>query len=157
MLSYRCYHSAVVRLRAVIDTNVVFEGLTRRGGAPGAIMDAWAAGLFQPCISDATAYEYADVLSRKLTPARWESTQPNLDALLEQADLVVIHFCWRPNSQDPGDEHIIDCAMNARAAVVTSNVRDFSLARTNLELPVLEPVEFLTLLTEVAEKAEKTR
>lgn len=34
-------------LRVVIDTNVVFEGLTKRGGAVGLIIDAWLAGLLQ--------------------------------------------------------------------------------------------------------------
>jgi hypothetical protein len=34
-------------LRAVIDTNVVFEGLTKQGGLAGGIIDAWLADLFQ--------------------------------------------------------------------------------------------------------------
>ncbi len=38
--------------------------------------------------------------------------------------------------------------MNAGAAVVTSNVRDFTLARTELGLQVLTPGEFLWHLTE---------
>ena len=28
-------------LRAVIDTNVVFEGLTKQGGVAGVIIEAW--------------------------------------------------------------------------------------------------------------------
>jgi hypothetical protein len=31
--------------RVIIDTNVVFEGLTKKGGAAGLIIDAWHAGL----------------------------------------------------------------------------------------------------------------
>jgi len=31
-------------MRAVIDTNVVFEGLTKQGGVCGLIIDAWRAG-----------------------------------------------------------------------------------------------------------------
>ena len=42
---------------------------------------------------------------------------------------MVIHYSWRPMSPDPGDEHVIDCAMNAGATVVTWNVRDFKAAR----------------------------
>ncbi len=38
--------------------------------------------------------------------------------------------------------------MNARAAVVTSNVRDFMWARAELRLQVLSPGEFLWHLTE---------
>jgi hypothetical protein len=61
------YHGAMMaRIRAVIDTNVVFEGLTHRGGPAGAIVGAWMAELFQACVSQAVAYEYEDVLARKL-------------------------------------------------------------------------------------------
>jgi predicted nucleic acid-binding protein len=52
-------------------------------------------------------------------------------------------------SPDPGDEHVIDCAMNARAPVVTVNTRDFRLAAQTLGLVVLTPVEFVTRLASV--------
>ena len=32
-----------ILIRTVIDTNVVFEGLTKKGGASGLIIDAWLA------------------------------------------------------------------------------------------------------------------
>ena len=53
-------------LCVVIDTNVVFEGLTKQGSAAGLVIDAWLAGLLQVHVSNALAYEYEDVLSRKL-------------------------------------------------------------------------------------------
>lgn len=54
-------------MRVVIDTNVVFEGLTKQGGACGLIIDAWRAGLIKACVTNALAYEYEDVLARKLS------------------------------------------------------------------------------------------
>ncbi len=135
-------------LRGVIDTNVVFEGLTRRVSTPTLIIDAWRDELFQPCPSNALAYEYVDVLSRKLSKARWVRAQPVVDELLARAEFVPTYFSWRPSSPDPGDEHVIDCAMNARAVVVTSNVRDFMWAQAELRLQVLTPGEFLWYVTE---------
>jgi predicted nucleic acid-binding protein len=132
--------------RAVVDTNVVFEGLTQRGSAAGAVVDAWLAGLFRPCVSNALAYEYADVLGRKLTEARWTAVQPALAVLLERAEFVPIYYTWRPISPDPADDHVVDCAMNAAAVVVTANVRDFHLARRRLGLVVQTPVEFVGAL-----------
>ena len=132
---------AVSLSRVVIDTNVVFEGLTKRGGAAGLIIDAWLAGLLQVCVCDALAYEYADVLSRKLSKARWQRLKPVLGTLLSKAQFVVVHYSWRPISPDPGDEHVIDCAMNAGATVITWNVRDFRTARETLGLRVITPVE----------------
>lgn len=127
--------------RVVIDTNVVFEGLTQRGGAAGLIVEVWLAGLLQVYVSNALAYEYADVLSRKLSGARWQRLQPVLGTLLSQAQFVVIYYSWRPMSPDPGDDHIVDCAMNAGATVITSNVRNCRTAREASGLRVVTPVE----------------
>jgi putative PIN family toxin of toxin-antitoxin system len=135
-------------IRAVLDTNILFEGLTKRGGTCGLIIDAWQAKLFSVCISNSLAYEYQDVLSRKLSKHRWQEIQSTLDSLLDgQSEFVKIYLSWRPISPDPGDDHVIDCAMNAHALIVTSNVRDFEKARQILGVQVKTPVEFLNYLT----------
>lgn len=102
----------------MIDTNVVFEGLTTQ-----------------------------EVLASKLSEHRWQRLRPVLGSLLDVAEFVPIYFTWRPVSPDPADEHVIDCAMNAAALVVTWNVRDFRLAERELGLPVRTPVQFLRELT----------
>ncbi len=63
---------ALPLMRILVDTNVLFEGLTKQGGAPGLIIDAWLAGLIEVYVSNALAYEYEDVLSRKLSEHRWQ-------------------------------------------------------------------------------------
>lgn len=133
-------------LRIVVDTNVVFEGLTKQGGASGLIVDAWLAGLMVVCVSNALAYEYDDVLSRKLSEKRWSKLKPVLGQLLNVARYTSIYFSWRPTSPDAGDDLVIDCAMNARAIVVTSNIRDFQSAKESLGLRVLTPVQFVGVL-----------
>ena len=133
-------------VRVVIDTNVVFEGLTKKGGASGSIVDAWLAGLMVVCVSNTLAYEYDDVLSRKLAPERWILLKPLLGKLLIIAEYTSIYFSWRPTSPDPGDDLAIDCAMNAGAIVVTSNIKDFRSARESLGLRVMTPVEFVNVL-----------
>lgn len=131
----------------MLDTNILFEGLTQRGGACGLIIDAWQARLFSVCLSNALAYEYQDVLSRKLSEHRWQEIKPVLNSLLEgQSEFVKIYLSWRPISPDPGDDHVIDCAMNARALIVTSNIRDFEQARQVLGVEVMTPFEFLEYL-----------
>ena len=72
-------------IRAVIDTNVVFEGLTKRDSAGALILRAWWSGVFQACVSLALQYEYYDVLSRMLSPPRWQRVQPALGSLLRAA------------------------------------------------------------------------
>jgi predicted nucleic acid-binding protein len=138
--------AAISISRVVVDTNVVFEGLTKQGGAAGLVVDAWLVGLLEVCVSNAIAYEYADVLSRKLSLARWQKLQPVLGTLLALASFTTIYYSWRPSSPDPGDDSVIDCAMNASATVITSNVRDFQRAREALNLPVMTPQHLVTIL-----------
>ena len=133
-------------LRIVVDTNVVFEGLTKQGGASGLMVDAWLAGLMVVCVSNALAYEYSDVLSRKLSEERWSRLKPVLGQLLSIAQYTNIYFSWRPTSLDAGDDLVIDCAMNAGAIVITSNIRDFQSAKKSLGLRVLTPVQFVEAL-----------
>lgn len=130
-------------MRAVIDTNVVFEGLTKQGGASRLVIEEWLAGEFEPCVSSALAYEYWSVLARKLSPERMLRLEIVLSAMLDQAKHIDIYYSWRPSSPDPGDDLVIDCAINASASVVTWNRRDFQLPSHQLGLQVLTPVEFL--------------
>ena len=137
-----------MKWQVVIDTNVIFEGLTKRGNAPGFLVDAWLAGLVDVCVSNSLAYEYVDVLSHKLSNRRWQRLKPVLGLMLDRARFVVVHYTWRPISPDPQDDHVVDCAMNAGAAVVTSNVRDFRTAEKALGLQVVTPVQAVLWLVE---------
>jgi putative PIN family toxin of toxin-antitoxin system len=132
----------------VIDTNVVFEGLTKRDSGPGLVITAWFLGEIQVHVSNTLVYEYYDVLSRKLSTVGWSRVESILSDMLAQAIEVRVYYTWRPNSPDPADEHLVDCAINAAAAIVTSNVRHFEMARRELGLQVMTPVELLTRLSE---------
>jgi len=133
-------------LRVVIDTNVVFEGLTKQGSAAGFLIEAWLNGLLQVHVSNALAYEYEDVLSRKLSDVRWQELKPVLGTLLSCAKFTTIYYSWRPTSPDEGDDLVIDCAMNASAIVTTFNLRDFRNARESLGLQVMTPAELVIKL-----------
>lgn len=138
--------AAMEIIRFVVDTNVVFEGLTKQGSASGILLDAWLVGLFQPCVTDALVYEYADVLTRKLNPSRLQKIYPIFNELLSLAQFIPVYYTWRPIAVDPGDDHIVDCAMNANAPVITWNIRDFRTAKTYLGLTILTPIEAIKLL-----------
>lgn len=86
-------------------------------------------------------------MSRKLSPIRWQNLQTVLGRLLTLTEFTEIYFTWRPTSPDPGDDLIIDCAMNANAAIVTSNLKDFQRAKQFLGLTVLSPIELILKLT----------
>ncbi len=130
-------------LKIVVDTNVLFEGLTKKGLASSLIIEAWLAGELQVAVCEALALEYVDVLSRKLSPQRWRTIEPVLRALLERAQFVPIYYSWRPSSPDPADEHVVDCVQNASALLITWNTADFRQARQSLQLRILTPPEFV--------------
>lgn len=137
---------AVTPIRAVIDTNVLFEGLTKQGGACGLVVEAWLNEQFRACVSTALEYEYADVLSRKLSAIRWQAISPVLGLLLDQSEWVTIYYSWRPASPDPGDDLVVDCAMNASAMIVPHNSQDFRHAAQTLGVAVVSAPEFIKRL-----------
>nr|WP_228016405.1 PIN domain-containing protein [Leptolyngbya ectocarpi] len=104
------------------------------------------ANLLTVYVSNALAYEYVDVLSRKLSEKRWQTLRPVLGKLLDLCKFAAIYYSWRPTSPDPGDDLVVDCAMNAGAIVITSNLRDFRNAEASLGLQVMTPVELVVKL-----------
>ena len=138
-------------LRAVIDTNVLFEGLTHRRSPCAEVIDGWIAQRFQPCVSLALALEYQAVLSTKLSPLRGERALKVLPFLLSLCAPVSIHYSYRPSSRDPGDDFVVDCVINSRSLLVTENLRDFLPAARRFGFHVLRPVHFLVLVKKESE------
>ena len=130
-------------IRAVIDTNVLFEGLTKRSPA-GDVVDAWVNRRFVACVSTTLALEYEEVLTNKLGPTKRQFALGALQALLTRAEFVPIISSVRPLSPDPDDDFLIDCAFNAEAPIVTHNTRDFKGIDSVLRIDVLTPLEFVT-------------
>lgn len=55
---------------------------------------------------------------------------------------VEVHFRWRPQLWDAGDEMVLEAAVNGRAdALVTHNRKDFLPAAGVFRLRVLSPAE----------------
>jgi predicted nucleic acid-binding protein len=54
------------------------------------------------------------------------------------------HFRWRPQLRDPGDEMVLEAAVNGQAqALVTFNVRDYGAAPTRFGIDVFRPADLL--------------
>ena len=91
--------------------------------------------------------EYEDLLGRDVwTPATAAAERVQVLAALARAGRwVTVHYGWRPNLPDEGDNHLIELAVAANArAIVTHNARD--VARGELiwnELRVVTPAQCL--------------
>jgi predicted nucleic acid-binding protein len=67
-----------------------------------------------------------------------------LDGLAFLAEPVEVHYRWRPQLQDPGDEMVLEAAVNGHAhALVTFNRRDYGEVPETFGVEVLSPAEVL--------------
>lgn len=138
-------------MRFVLDTNVVVAGVRSRTGAGNPLLIAGFQGRFRWCCSVPLFYEYEDVLHRAEFLLETGIARPEIASFLtDVAGSVVpvdLHFLWRPQLRDPGDEMVLETAVNARAvAIVTHNARDFGTAPGRFGIEVLAPAEALRRL-----------
>jgi predicted nucleic acid-binding protein len=92
--------------------------------------------------------EYEDVLLRpEQRLAHGLNVEQIRDFLMELAAALVpveVHFQLRPQTADPGDEMVLEAAVNGHAhALVTHNIRHFTPAAHRFRLPVLTPQQAL--------------
>lgn len=136
----------------VLDSNVIVSGLFSRRGASFWLLERAISGQLAFAISVALALEYEDVLFRPESLVRsWaEADQIDavLDALFAAAKLVQpIRFRQRPALPDPGDDLVLECALQAQAeAIVTTNIRDFASVEAIYGVKVMRPGELVAKL-----------
>ena len=75
----------------------------------------------------------------------------DIDDLLNNLAVAVkptaLHYLWRPQLPDPGDEMVLETALNGAAdALVTFNFGDFQPAAGRFGLKLLRPADFLSTL-----------
>jgi len=104
--------------------------------------------LLVPLLTPALFLQYEDVLKRpeQLQACRLTSAQVDLilAALASAAEPITIHYSWRPQLPDAGDELVLEAAVNGRAdALVTYNFRHFAVAAARFGLRVARPIEVL--------------
>lgn len=129
-------------MRVVVDTNV-FVGACIGRGASSRIIEACLQGQFLSVMGARLFYEYEDVIARAepFRNARLNVHERGVlfRALLARSRWQDIHFNWRPNLPDEADNHVMELAIAANAAmIITQNVRDFS--RQELRFPHIEIV-----------------
>ncbi len=135
----------------LLDTHVLVAGLTSTKGASHALLVALASAQLRMAASPALWLEYETVLKCEATRAvhgfSIEQVDSFLSALAVWVEPVSLHYIWRPQLRDPGDEMVLEAAVNARVdALVTHNVKDFSVAAPRFGLAVKTPALALSLL-----------
>lgn len=138
-------------MRVVLDTLVIAAAVRSKHGGANELLQLVPRGKLRLVASSTLFLEYEDVLLRPeqrlahgLSEEEVEMFLASLAGWIEPVD---IHFRWRPQTTDPGDEMVLEAALNGRAdALVTHNVRDFAAAALRFGLAVLTPQEVLERL-----------
>lgn len=139
-----------MRMRAVIDTNVLISALYY-GGTPQSIIELVEKRLLTPCFSDETWEELTQVLSRKkfvkvrkLIPFTVEQFLGRLEERSWFVSLQKPVANIIPN--DPPDNYLLACAKAANASfVISGNIHITRLGRFE-DIPILTPRQFLEVL-----------
>ena len=120
-------------------------------GASAALLLAALERRVTICANVALMLEYEAVCPRVAHRTAAGLTQKDvvifLDAIAALVQAVETHFLWRPQLRDPGDEMVLEAAVNGHVrAIVTFNVRDFGTAPARFGVELLLPREALALL-----------
>ena len=135
-------------MRCVLDTNVIVAGMRSPRGASAALLISARRSELTLVANVALALEYEAICQmaehRMAAGLSQEQVGIFLDAVLAMADPVESHFMWRPQLRDPGDELVLEAAVNGQAAaIVTFNQRDFGDTPATFGIEVLLPAEML--------------
>lgn len=135
----------------VMDTDVIVAALRSPSGASAALLRMVRAGDVNLAASVSLFTEYEAVCLR---PEHGEATRLSvqqvgtfLDVLASLVKPVVVHFNWRPQLRDPGDEMVLETAINAQVgALLTFNQKHFASAVSRFGLKLALPGPFLRSL-----------
>jgi putative PIN family toxin of toxin-antitoxin system len=137
--------------RFLLDTNSLVAGLVSSKGASIALLQRVAAAKLEIAASTALWLEYEAVLKREELSALHGFSVAQIDSFLTALAVwlrpISLHYLWRPQLRDPGDEMVLEAAVNGRVdAIVTHNTRDFESAAPRFGVQVLTPAQRLTIL-----------
>jgi putative PIN family toxin of toxin-antitoxin system len=135
-------------VRLALDTDVVVAAMRSPGGASAAILTSARQGRTILLLSVSLALEYEAICWRaehRLAAGLTDTeVEVYVDAVIALAEPVETHFLWRPQLRDPGDEMVLEAAVNGRAdALVTFHLRDFGTVLKQFGIDVLLPREAL--------------
>jgi len=138
-------------IRAVLDTNTVISGIGWTG-PPQVILDSGIAGDFVLLTSPALLNEIRRVIAyprlRILPQARVHEIL-SLFPLI--ADVVEPESKVGVIRKDPADNRVLECALAGDATHIVSGDQDLLALTVFNAIPILKPVDFLKVLSEIKE------
>jgi putative PIN family toxin of toxin-antitoxin system len=139
-------------LKAVLDTNVFVSSLLVKAGLPAQALAAWRGRRFVLVLSPTIVAEIRATLRYPRIRAKYAITDEDVDqlvTLLERDALLVPGHAQVTGAipQDPADECILACAIDAQADVIVSGDRHLLDLGTYRDIPILTVRQFLAQLS----------
>lgn len=131
-------------MRIVADTNTVVAGLFW-DGPPRRILALARDQIVTLCTSAALIEELAAVIAREKFAQRLQSARVSGKVLLEDyvalTELVLPTPLAAPICRDPDDDHVLACAMAARAEVIVTGDDDLLVLNMFNGIAILRPAD----------------
>ena len=137
-----------MKFSAVFDTNVFISALRSQLGASYKLLTLVGGDTFDIIVSVPLVLEYEEVARRQARRMglTYEDINDILDYVCNAADRRNIFFLWRPFLPDPGDDMVLELAVEAGCKyIVTFNVRHFKGVE-QFGVRAVRPGEFLKLI-----------
>lgn len=135
----------------MLDTDVVIAAMRSPTGGSAELLRRIRLGRATMLMTVALALEYEaqGMMAEHRLAAGLSTVEVGtfVDRLISMAEPIEIYFRWRPQLRDPGDELVLEAAVNGRAStIVTFNEKHLREARTSFDIEVLRPGEVLRRL-----------
>ena len=132
----------------MLDTDVVVAAMRSPRGASAELLRRIDGGKAVMLLTVALALEYEAIctLAEHRLASGLSASEAGLyvDGLIGMAERVRAFFRWRPQLRDPGDELVLEAAVNGQAgAIVTFNEGHLREARRSFGIDVIRPAEAL--------------
>lgn len=136
-------------MRVVLDTGVIVSGLLRIKGPPGSLLKLLRDGKYRVVFSAEMLVELIEVLSRPKFRNKYHVEPDDIRAVIHllrlRGELVVpdvhVEIC-----RDAKDNKFLDAALAGNVEAVVSGDQDLLELKQIEKIPIIRPVEFLTLI-----------
>jgi putative PIN family toxin of toxin-antitoxin system len=138
-------------LKLVLDTNVFVSSLLVKAGLPAQVLDTWRERRYLLIVSPAIIAEIRTTLSYPRIRRKYAVTDEDVEqlvTLLERDALLVSGDTDVAGAipEDPADEMVLACALDAQADVLVSGDRHLLDLGSYRSIPILTVRQFLERL-----------
>jgi uncharacterized protein len=142
-------------VRVVLDTNTILSTLLW-GGVPESLLAAATQGRIELYTSEALLLELAEILPRAKFARRIQMGQRTPAQLLEQyrgmVEIIEPAMISPTVVADPDDDHVLACALSARADLIVSRDNRLLALKYYQRIPIINATSALQILEKISQE-----